>query len=72
MEMLSYYVKKIVNMEVQRAKKKFGQNQVLLNHICSSQEERYLAGGRQNNFEDDVKDWYVKNFIKNKVKQTNF
>ena len=68
--MLSYYVKKIVNMEVRR-KKKFGQKQVLLNHICSSQEERYLAGGRQTNFKDDGKEWFKK-ILKKQSKTNNF
>ena len=54
MEMLSYYVTKIVNMELQRRKTIFGQKQVLLNHICNSEEDSYLACGRQINFRDDV------------------
>ena len=49
-----------------------GQKQVLLNHICNSEEERYLACGRQTIFRGDVKEWYVRKYTKNKEKQTTF
>ena len=44
--------------------------QVFLNHNCNSDEEHYLASGRQKHFRDDFEERYVKKYTKNNVKQT--